>query len=160
MKYLGFYLDSWWSFRGHFDRILEKAENTATALSRLMRNLRCPRQRRRTLYANVVISIIMYGAPLWEDAIRADRRIRERAGKIFRRLALRVTSGYRTVSHSAAAIMSGMVPFDLRAEEYYRVYMELRTVPRVNNRVPELRRRAIKTRKHDRILDRNRRGGY
>lgn len=64
MKYLGIIIDSRWSFRDHFSYVEEKVFKVTRALGRLMPNLRGPDENKRQLYANVVHSVILYGAPV------------------------------------------------------------------------------------------------
>lgn len=49
--------------------------------------------------ASVILSIVRYGAAIWADALAKDRRLREDVGYLMRRVALRVISAYRTMSH-------------------------------------------------------------
>lgn len=65
MKYLGIYLDSRLTFEEHFARTEVKLSGVVGALCRLMPNLRGSGERKRRLYANVVSSIALYGAPIW-----------------------------------------------------------------------------------------------
>ena len=122
MKYLGLTIDRNWKFNDHFDRIIPKAVGMAASLMRLMPNLRGPEERRRRLYANTVNSVIMYGAPIWADAITKNRFIRENLRRIQRCVSLRVISAYRTVSHEAAAVLARQIPLDILAQEHARVY--------------------------------------
>jgi len=78
IRYLGLELDAGWTLRGHFDRLLDRAEGMVAALSRIMSNLGGPGGRRRQLYTGVVHSVIMYGAPVWADIVARNRRIRQR----------------------------------------------------------------------------------
>lgn len=55
IKYLGIYIDQKWTFREHFRYIEDKAEQVIRALSRLMPNLRGPDEKKRRLFANVVL---------------------------------------------------------------------------------------------------------
>ncbi|XP_018373067.1 PREDICTED: uncharacterized protein LOC108767600 [Trachymyrmex cornetzi] len=68
-------LDTKWMFKEHFRVILTKAERIIVALSRLMPNLRGPGEKRRSLYAGVVISVIMYGTPIWAIDVAENRKI-------------------------------------------------------------------------------------
>lgn len=63
MKYLGL-INSKWRFREHYLYVEEKIARVTRALSRLMPNLRGPDERKRQLYAKLMSSIVMYGAPL------------------------------------------------------------------------------------------------
>lgn len=73
IKYLGILLDSRLSFKEHIRGIENKAAGVTRALSRLMPNIRGPGERKRRLFANVIASIILYGAPLWADSISSSR---------------------------------------------------------------------------------------
>lgn len=64
IKYLGVIIDVNWSFFDHFRYIEEKATRVVRALNRLMPNLKGPDERRRRLFANVVLSVVLYGAPV------------------------------------------------------------------------------------------------
>lgn len=94
IKYLGVIMDRTLSFADHFRMVLAKAEGVIAALSRLMPNLRGPGKRRRRLYVFVVRSILIYGAPIWADALSRNRRLRVEVGRLMRRIALRVISAY------------------------------------------------------------------
>jgi len=65
MKYLGFTLDSEWSFVPHFERLAPRVERAANGLSRLLPNLGRPNARIRCLFTNVVHSLALYAAPVW-----------------------------------------------------------------------------------------------
>lgn len=65
MKYLGIIIDSRWAYYRHFNYAKEKALKVARALEKVMPNLRGPSQNRRKLYVNVILSVILYAAPVW-----------------------------------------------------------------------------------------------
>ncbi|KMQ88053.1 reverse transcriptase, partial [Lasius niger] len=62
IKYLGAYIDVSWTFSDHFRYIEDKTNRVIRALNRLMPNLRGPDERRRRLFANVIMSVMLYGA--------------------------------------------------------------------------------------------------
>ncbi|KMQ91208.1 reverse transcriptase [Lasius niger] len=62
IKYLGVFIDSKWSFSDHFRYVDDKAGRVIRALNRLMPNLRGPDEKQRRLYANAIMSVILYGA--------------------------------------------------------------------------------------------------
>lgn len=113
IKYLGIFLDSRLTFGEHFRRIETKTAGVTRALSRLMPNLRGSGERKRRLYANIVASVILYGALIWADTLSCSRS----SIAIFRRLqrsyALRVIGAYRTVSSDAACLLARLPPLDL-----------------------------------------------
>jgi len=126
MKYLGLHLDSTWSFGEHFRRLAPRVEGVAIALSRLLPDLGGPGGRVRRVYAAVVNSVALYGAPVWAEDVLATRRLRDMLRGMQRRVTIRVARDYRTVSHAAATILSGMPPLDLAAHMYRSMYMRVR----------------------------------
>ncbi|XP_018377265.1 PREDICTED: uncharacterized protein LOC108770269 [Trachymyrmex cornetzi] len=128
LKYLGLILDSRWTFRDHFNAVVPKAWGLTTSLARIMANIGGPGERRRRTYAAVVMSVVLYGAPIWAQTAAEDRGIRGAVRKLQRQLTLRVIRGYRTISGEAAAILSGMVPFDLAANRLRRSYLRRREI--------------------------------
>ncbi|XP_072750509.1 uncharacterized protein [Anoplolepis gracilipes] len=122
IKYLGLHIDSRWSFAGHFDRLVPRAQKAAAAISRLLPNLGGPDGRVRRVYAHTVLSILMYAAPVWAGEAMAIRRIQDAMRRVQRRLAIRLVRGYRTVSHAAATILAGLPPLHMVANSYRRLY--------------------------------------
>ena len=122
LKYLGLTLDGAWSFGQHFARLAPRLEKTAAALSRLLPNLGGPREGVRRLYASVMQSIALYGAPIWAPDLAASRRSRELLRGPWRKIAVRLIRGYRTVSHEAAGLLARLPPLELLAEAHARVY--------------------------------------
>ncbi|KMQ85989.1 reverse transcriptase [Lasius niger] len=74
MKYLCILLDSRLNFWEHFQYMEEKTTRVVRALSGLMPNLRGPGEHKRRLFANVVTSILTYGAPVWSGALEASQK--------------------------------------------------------------------------------------
>ncbi|KMQ90527.1 reverse transcriptase [Lasius niger] len=125
IKYLGIFIDSRWSFKDHFAYIEEKVAKVTRALGRLMPNLRGPLEVKRQLYANVVQSVLLYGAPVWSDALVASKSAQRAFNRIQRVLTIRVISAYRTLSLEAASLLARFPPLYLTAQHWRRVYAEL-----------------------------------
>ncbi|XP_018372872.1 PREDICTED: uncharacterized protein LOC108767457 [Trachymyrmex cornetzi] len=100
----------------------------AGTLARITANIGDPGERRRRMYVTIVMSVILYGAPIWTQTVARNRETLGSVRKLQRQLALRVIRGYRTVSHEAAAILSGMIPFDLAADRIRRAYLRRRDI--------------------------------
>jgi len=122
MKYLGVILDARMNFRDHLDYVEQKVGSVARALGRLMPNLRGPSERRRRLYANVVLSIVLYAAPIWSEAVSRSRKRRQQLNNIMRTTCLRVIAAYRTVSLDAASLLAGIPPAHLSAQLRARIF--------------------------------------
>jgi len=153
VRYLGLDLDAEWTFRGHFDRLLSRADRMVAASTRIMPNLGGPGGRRRQVYAGVVHSVIMYGAPVWAEVVARNRRLKQRIWAIQRRVTLCVISAYRTVSWDAAAILAGLVPSNILAECYRRTFYKLRRVKEVNPELTARARKEIRKRERKWALD-------
>ncbi|CAB0032520.1 unnamed protein product [Trichogramma brassicae] len=112
IRYLGLHIDS---------RLSEKAARVAGALAKIMPNTGGPRSSRRELYAHVVDSILLYGAPIWRCATETQAYIRQ-AEAVHRRACLRVISGRQHVSYDATYVIAGVPPLALLADELARIY--------------------------------------
>ncbi|XP_018346308.1 PREDICTED: uncharacterized protein LOC108750929 [Trachymyrmex septentrionalis] len=133
----------------------------AMALARLTANIGGPGERRRRLYATTVMSVVLYGAPIWVQTVANDRGILRDVQRLQRQLALRIIRGYRTVSHEAASVLSGMVPFDIVADRLRRSYLRRRDIicrsgtvePRMTLMLSEVERRRSILRWRERLIE-------
>jgi len=140
MKYLGIMLDSRLTFNKHFEYVGEKAGKVTRALCRLMPNLRGPAECKRKLYASVVSSIVLYGAPIWSDALSVSTNRKRRLFRIQRLMASRVCAAYRTISFDAVTLIARLPPFDIAAEERKNVYYRMRDARDLNQLTTEVKR--------------------
>lgn len=76
IKYLGVIMDSRLSFLPHIEYVVAKASGMQRMLGLLMPNLRGPSQARRRLYYNVIMSILLYGAPVWGEVLASPHKQR------------------------------------------------------------------------------------
>lgn len=73
----------------------------------------------RTLYKMYRLVIqpgMLYGVEFWGEEMLRRRVIRERWNAVQRRVLIRMTSAYRTVSEDAICVIAGVEPFDLKVE--------------------------------------------
>ena len=86
-----------------------------------MPNIGGPRSSKRLLFARVVSSVLLYGAPIWAKALEigANKRLMDR---VYRLSAIRVCSAFRTASGEATWVIAGMLPIDIIADEGKRIY--------------------------------------
>lgn len=125
MKYLGVTVDGNWNFYKHFVLVAAKVNKVVGHLNRLMPNIKDPNELKKRLYMNVVTSILLYGSPVWYEAIRV-RRIRQIVERAMRRMAQRVCRTYRTVSHTAALVMVGVPPLEFTVCRLATVFRTMR----------------------------------
>lgn len=120
VKYLGVTIDPRLHFKEHAELAAKRASDTCRHLTQILPNLRGPRQRTRKVLATVVTFRLLYGAPFWFPSITAEAMHKMEA--VYRRVMLRGASCYRTVSHDAVAVVSGMPPLALLAEERQKTH--------------------------------------
>jgi hypothetical protein len=128
-KYLGLVLDPRWSFKEHFKLLTPRLCAAAAGLSRLLPNLGGPSSLCRRLYHGVIRSMALYGAPVWAECINSRTKALLRQPQ--RAIAIRAIRAYRTVSHGAACVLAGTIPWDIDAlvlsqMHQYRVAARLR----------------------------------
>ncbi|KAL4153093.1 hypothetical protein QTP88_000926 [Uroleucon formosanum] len=122
LKYLGILIDGKLNFNAHAKSASGKASHAVKNLSRIMPNISAATPSRRRLLANVVHSLLLFGAPIWVN--RMSSQGKSEMAKVQRKTALRVASAYRTVSLDAALVITDMPPVDLQAEERYEKYAQ------------------------------------
>ncbi|XP_030762995.1 uncharacterized protein LOC115887675 [Sitophilus oryzae] len=102
-------LDSGLRMTTHVRRIVEKAIRAINTLSRVMPNVGGPRAMKRRTMASAVTSIILYAAPIWRRAIQYQH-YQNMLQSMIRRLALRITSAYRTAPTTAILALAVVMP--------------------------------------------------
>lgn len=122
IRYLGIMIDTRINLQKHIEHAAAKGAVVSKTLARLMPNVGGPKQNRRRLLASVVTSVLLYGAPLWSDALK-KQLARRKMVSVYRMSALRVASAFRTVSVEAVCVISGMIPLEILTEERMNLYL-------------------------------------
>ncbi|KMQ92167.1 reverse transcriptase [Lasius niger] len=146
IKYLGVYIDIKWTFSDHFSYIVNKASRVIRALNRLMPNLRGPDENRRTLFANVILSVLHYGAPVWGDKLLSSQR-QTALNSLMRSVAQRVISSYRTVSGNAVFLLARIPTLRFLAPMRKRTFEQFKRLKEDGEYTREARN-AIKEAQH------------
>nr|CAI5859878.1 unnamed protein product [Callosobruchus analis] len=75
-----------------------------------------PKSSKRRVMSSVCNSIMLYAAPIWETAL-AKTKLRQRVVAVSRKISIRISCAYRTVSAAASHVVAGTPPLDLLARE-------------------------------------------
>lgn len=121
-KYLGVYLDSRLTFEKHFEYAIKKTAGVTGALTGLMPNLRGPCEAKRKLFANVVLSVLLYGAPIWSTYLFKRKKMITQMNQSIRMICNRVVGGYRTIAQEATLLLARVPPVALQADCRRRIY--------------------------------------
>jgi hypothetical protein len=108
IKYLALVLDGLWEFRPHFEELAPRVGRIANSLSRILPNVGGPGVKARSLYINTVLSVVLYGAPVWADQMGGDRRIVQLMRRPIQTMCVRVVRSYRTVSFLGVGALAGV----------------------------------------------------
>ncbi|XP_011858169.1 PREDICTED: uncharacterized protein LOC105555737 [Vollenhovia emeryi] len=153
IRYLGLQIDGRWRFEDHFAKLAPRLGCVAGALSRLMPNLGGPSWRTRRLYANVLSSIALYGAPVWAEALGRSAKARSILNRAQRRMAVRTIRAYRTISHTAATLLAGSPPIDLAARCHAAAYERVTRLKEGGVPITPGVRRVIRLRLKDEVRE-------
>lgn len=158
IKYLGVMIDDRLNFRTHLEYACKKATGVSNALARLMPNIGGPRQSRRKLISHVTNSILLYGAPVWENLVKKSNK--RDIISLFRRSCLRVCSGYRTISMEASSVIAGIIPLEITAKELADIYHTMGKNPNTVKRTLRLLERNKSIQKWQRWWDSSTKGRW
>lgn len=82
------------------------------------------------MYAAIVHSIALYGAPIWAQEMQMDGAIKAMVHRAQRTMAIRASRCYRTVSFRAATVLSGIPPLEYVAAAYRQAYLRVKMLRR------------------------------
>ncbi len=109
LKYLGLWFDRKLTFKEHAKHTAAKAERVIVSMSRrLMSNLWGLSENKCKLLANIAMSVLLYGASIWADAISAREHQKREMVSVQRKAVLRCVSAYRTVFTEAVFVLAGI----------------------------------------------------
>jgi hypothetical protein len=75
----------------------------------------------RTIYEGAILPLLMYGAPVWEDAMKYDHN-RKKYTRVQRMINLRISKAYCKTINEALCIVADTTPIILKIEEAVRIY--------------------------------------
>lgn len=128
ITYLGVVVDQSMLFKAHIRKAAAKAEGVCSQLARLMPNIGGPKEPRRRLLSSVAHSVLLYGAPSWAHTLKYTPANCRTINRVQRKVLLRYICAYRTVSETAANVLSSTPPADLLARERELMFVRRRVI--------------------------------
>jgi len=125
MRYLGIYFDSRLTFDKHITYI---AENSTRLIYMLGKSAKLQwvlgHKSLKTIYEGALVSLLKYGAPVWEEAVLKKKRRRKLRllQRVQRLINIKIAKAYRTISFETSCMMAGVPPIGIVIEEKARLY--------------------------------------
>lgn len=126
LKHLGVMVDDRLNFNAHVDYACERASKAVNAIATIMPNVGGLRSSKRRLLASVATSTLRYAVPAWAAALKTQCN-RGKLNRVFRLMAMRVASAYRTISSEAVCVIAGMMPICITLAEDVECYQRRNT---------------------------------
>lgn len=120
-KYLGIHLDNNMSQKTHIRETCRKASKAMMNLSRLTHNINGPTYAKKRMIMASVNSILTYGPPIWHATLNFSH-YRNMMDRINRQVALRIISGYRTISTTTALVLAKIPPIATKCKEITTIF--------------------------------------
>jgi hypothetical protein len=106
IKHLGIILDSKMTFRDHVNYVEEKCTKLIFTLSKSAKvSWGLKHETLKTMYAGGILSLILYGAPLWKGVLDITC-YKAKLIRVKRLINIRIAKAYRTVSNEALCVNS------------------------------------------------------
>jgi hypothetical protein len=75
----------------------------------------------KTIYVGAILPLLIHGAPVWISALGKES-YKTKLIRVQRLINIKIAKAYRTVSHEALSIITGMTPIDIKIEEAAQIY--------------------------------------
>lgn len=95
--------------------------------------------------------MLLYGAPIWAEEANESTKITSRARAVQRKIAIRVISGYRTVSQEVTLILARNPPLELQAAKW-KVYTRKTCMEKENIMITDRGMSVIRKQEQERML--------
>ena len=116
MKYLGIYFDK------HIGNTAEKSTKLVHMLGKSAKlQWGLGHKSLKTVYEGVLIPLLSYGAPIWEEAITKQRNL-HKLQRVQRLITIKIAKAYRTISFEASCLMAGVPPIGTVIEGKAHLY--------------------------------------
>jgi hypothetical protein len=122
MKYLGIVIDDKFKFSQHISHAADKCAKLIFSLSKSSKiHWGLKHEALTTIYKGAILPLLLYGSPVWIEALRYDYN-RRKYIRVQRPMNLLIAKAYRTKSSEALCILAGTTPVIIKAEEVAKRY--------------------------------------
>jgi len=126
LKYLGVIIDSKLTFRDHINHVTEKCTKLIFTLSKSAKlTWGLNHAALKTIYTGGILPLLLYGAPVWAN-IMDSKCYRQKIARVQRLINIKIAKAYRTVSHEALCILTGLTPIHIKIDEAAQLYQKTR----------------------------------
>ena len=121
IKYLGIAIDRF-NFNQHIDKITGKSIKIIHALSKSAKiNWGLRHDVLRIIYNGAILPILSYGAPVWIECLKKKHNAIE-LKRVQRLINIKIARAYRTTSHEALCVLTGMTPVLIDLGSQAKIY--------------------------------------
>jgi hypothetical protein len=115
LKYLGIIIDDKFTFKEHVTYVTERVVKIIHGLFRAAKvTWGIKHDAMKTIYKEAILPLLLYGAPVWIDAMRHEYNKRKYI-RIQRLINMRTAKAYRTISNEALCVLTGLTPTTVKA---------------------------------------------
>jgi hypothetical protein len=115
-------MDGKFKFNEHIKYITDRRTKIINALSKSARiNWGLKHKALKTIYNGAILPQLLYAAPVWIESIKKECN-RAKYVRLQRLISFRIAKAYRTISHEALCILTGLTPINIKAEEIITLY--------------------------------------
>ena len=122
IKYLGIIIDRRFNFNARIDYTTGKCIRLIRALSKSDKvkwGLR--HDVLRIIYSGAILPILSYGAPVWKEILQRNSNA-TKINRIQRLVNIKIAKAYRTTSHEALCLLTGIQPILIELENLTQLY--------------------------------------
>jgi len=122
LKYLGIIMDHKFTFKDHIAHVTDRCAKLIHGLSRAAKvTWGIKHEAMKTIYKGAILSLLLYGAPVWIEAMKHEYS-RRKYIRIQRMINILTAKAFRTTSNEALCILTGLTPIIIKTEEVVRLY--------------------------------------
>jgi len=122
VKYLGITIDRRFNFNQHIHNITGKCIKIIHALSKSAKiNWGLRHDILRIIYTGAILPILSYGAPVWIEGLKRKHNA-TKLKKVQRLINIKIARAYRTTSHEALCVLTGITPILIEMRSQAKIY--------------------------------------